>query len=326
MTIFLYPHISFYGGLTEFVPHLLYSNVGDRLVRRPSDHNSKFGYFGYGLSYVDIDSKLLANPTNQHFFIFAIKPEYMKHLKNINSNRNRVTAVVHGTQDLNKDSIQWITDNNWRIITIRKQLQYYFKEKYDLDTEFRHLPFYPYATWSECEEKSGSVSICRIGFDKNVNVILKANSFINAKQNVISIYGSITQPLYIETVVSRKSLNQYYKGEYDREFNILANILRPKKFVIDLTFHANDGGGTQYAFLQAIYNHCCLIIHRKWIENVDYQFREMIEGYNCLSVDNEMELADILNSDQDVTRIVDNSRKLLNEHVNADWSDIIGQE
>ena len=39
--------------------------------------------------------------------------------------------------------------------------------------------------------------------------------------------------------------------------------------MVDLSQLPNDGGGTQYTFLEAIYNNSAIILNRKWIENIE---------------------------------------------------------
>jgi hypothetical protein len=48
--------------------------------------------------------------------------------------------------------------------------------------------------------------------------------------------------------------------------------------MIDLSFLPNDGGVTQYTFLDAIYHNCAIILNRQWIENVDREYRDFKEG------------------------------------------------
>ena len=62
---------------------------------------------------------------------------------------------------------------------------------------------------------------------------------------------------------------KYYCGKFDRSFTSLSNILAGVKLVVDLSLVRHDGGGTQYTFLEAIHNNCALILHRRWIEDVD---------------------------------------------------------
>jgi hypothetical protein len=88
--------------------------------------------------------------------------------------------------------------------------------------------------------------------------------------------------------------------------------------MIDLSFLPNDGGGTQYTFLDAIYHNCAIILNRKWIENVDREYRDFKEGENCYAVSNAEELKELLDGVKniDTTKIVQNATKLLDRHVN----------
>lgn len=48
--------------------------------------------------------------------------------------------------------------------------------------------------------------------------------------------------------------------------------------MVDLSFLPTDGGGgTQYTFLDAIYHNCAIILNRRWIENIDAQYRDFKE-------------------------------------------------
>ena len=75
--------------------------------------------------------------------------------------------------------------------------------------------------------------------------------------------------------------------------------------MIDLSFLPNDGGGTQYTFLDAIYQNCAIILNRQWIENVDQEYRDFKEGENCYAVSNAEELKELLD---DVKRILTHPR------------------
>jgi hypothetical protein len=83
-----------------------------------------------------------------------------------------------------------------------------------------------------------------------------------------------------------------------------------------------DGGGTQYTFLEAIHNDCALILHRQWIEDVNPKYCDFKEGYNCFAIENEKELADLIRKDPDTIEIVQNAKKLINRHINikSEWS------
>ena len=87
--------------------------------------------------------------------------------------------------------------------------------------------------------------------------------------------------------------------------------------MIDLSILPNDGGGTQYTFLDAIYHNCAIILNRQWIENVDREYRDFKEGENCYAVSNAEELKELLDDVKniDTSKVVQNARKLLDRHI-----------
>ena len=88
--------------------------------------------------------------------------------------------------------------------------------------------------------------------------------------------------------------------------------------MIDMSIIKSDGGGTQYTFLEAIYQDCLLILHNEWINKGDL----FISGYNCIGVSNENELAELINkgikkSERD--KMILNCKKILNNHFKIRW-------
>ena len=77
-----------------------------------------------------------------------------------------------------------------------------------------------------------------------------------------------------------------------------------------------DGGGSQYTFLEAIYQDCALVLNSKWVEGVKTPFKNK---FNCFVVSNEKELADLLSSNPDTTKITQNAKKLLEPHIDVNW-------
>jgi hypothetical protein len=72
--------------------------------------------------------------------------------------------------------------------------------------------------------------------------------------------------MYIYVYLNGKNgsieFKKYYYGKFDKSFLAVSNIIARKKFVVDLSLVKNDGGGTQYTYLEAIHNDCALILHR----------------------------------------------------------------
>ena len=94
---------------------------------------------------------------------------------------------------------------------------------------------------------------------------MKANKKL---KKPIKIYG-LTNPQYVSSKLNKLDFNKYYQGMFEKSFSAISNILSKSKFMVDLSQLPNDGGGTQYTFLEAIYNNSAIILNRKWIENIE---------------------------------------------------------
>ena len=87
---------------------------------------------------------------------------------------------------------------------------------------------------------------------------------------------------------------------------------------MDLSVIKNDGGGTQYTFLEAIHQGCTLILHKKWVNQKKSIFKN---GVNCLAVETPEELASIFNNTSIIkTNLINKSaKKLLKNHTKVIW-------
>jgi glycosyltransferase involved in cell wall biosynthesis len=177
-------------------------------------------------------------------------------------------------------------------------VQYYLESKFGLQPLFLYHPFYPYpVVKGDNDTRSSAISISRIAFEKNIEIILKANKLLK-EDEVIKIYGARRRRHYI---LQRQNLDFYrhYYGQFEKSFSKLSEILSKAKFVVDLSVLKHDGGGTQYTFLEAIHNGCAIIVNRKWLEQVDPKYSDFREGHNCFAVSDEKELAELIKSDPD---------------------------
>jgi len=325
MVMVIYPHRFFYGGVTTFVAHLVYTHNHLPMIQKPTHRNENIHRnFGYGLKYKIFDSDSFRHLTNTHVFITMIKDEYLEHFdKLIYRNGNRATVVIHDPRDVSNRVKDKILNDGWNVITIRESVKEYLYQRFGIESKFKNHPFYPYPiTTTATTTKSHAVSISRIGYGKNIDMILKSNYLLDGHNDPIDIYGCPT-PIYVYKNLKDINFDLYWKGEFPREFKALGDILNNKKFVVDLSTVKNDGGGTQYTFLEAIHHGCALILNRKWIEGVDDKFRIFKEDYNCLACEDAYELAEIIHNDPDVTKIVENSQKILEECIKSNWSDVL---
>ena len=145
----------------------------------------------------------------------------------------------------------------------------------------------------------------------------------------IKIYGA-KNDLYIYHHLTKKlnlPLDNYY-GTFKKKFSDLNDILSKALYVIDLSAIKNDGGGSQYTFLEAIYQDCILILNEKWINSwSDKNSKQYIDSvfkneFNCLIVKDENDLFEIIKKKHDLSNIIKNSKLLLQPHLNIDWENI----
>lgn len=326
-TQLLYLHRYLFGGATTFTAHLMYkiaklrrNNIVLKVGRRSEE---KLRNFGYGLQYRNISDKLLTN--TGHVIIVIFKDKFLPVLKVLNRNPERSSAIVmiiHDHRDISEKVIPYV--KNYKLIAIRGMVQKYLKDKFGLDSTFMYHPFYPYPVVIK-EPRREAVSISRISFEKNTDIIVKANKILGGNRS-IRIYGCPSR-IYIHCNLGGENgeFSKYYYGVFEKSFSTLTNILSEAKFVVDLSVLKHDGGGTQYTFLEAIHNRCALILHRKWLENTDLQpsFCDFKEGYNCFGVENAGELAELIKSDQDTSTVTENATKLMTRHIDAPWSRLL---
>ena len=275
--------------------------------------------------YQNVSINDILNWTERPFVITIFKESYLPVITRLNDegNSNNI-LVIHDHRDISEKVVPYIK-NKWKLVTIRKTVQEHLNTKYNLDSLFLYHPFYPYSVTSSKthKQKKGAVSISRISFEKNTDIIIKANNMLTNQEDQIKLYGCPSR-MYVHLFLGgyNGDFNKYYYGIFDKSFSTLSNILDGVKFVVDLSVLKHDGGGTQYTFLEAIHNDCALILHRNWIENVNPKYCDFKEGYNCFAVENEKELADLIRKDPDTVTVVQNARKLMNRHISikSEWS------
>jgi hypothetical protein len=175
-TEFIYLHKFFFGGVTTFTAHLIYTigiskRKNDNIILRPTSSNkseNRLRDFGYGLHYKNISSKILCNI--QYPFFTMIKDDYFPILRNLTNNDkreqpdNNIVVVIHDPRDISNRIIEMI--KKWKIITIRRSVQDYIQHKYNLNSVFLYHPFYAYPIDSYIFDKKGAVSISRIALEK----------------------------------------------------------------------------------------------------------------------------------------------------------------
>ena len=313
-----------YGGCTTFTAHLLHLIKIKSVICMSNAFEKDIGDFGYGIYYQKRPIAFLDNIKRMFIADMYQNFHLLEKLKN-----KDITIVVHDACEIFKENEHYL--KNWKIIVIRKTVKDYLKSKYDINSKFVCHPFYPYKRiFKEYENDNinnyrteNGVSISRIEHHKNTDILLKANKKL---KKPIKIYG-LTNPEYVASKLNKLGFNKYYQGIFEKSFISISNILSKSKFMIDLSQLPNDGGGTQYTFLEAIYNNSAIILNRKWIENIDKKYCDFKEGYNCYAVANEQELVELINNSNniDTTAIIHNAKKIMYRHINTaeEWKKLI---
>ena len=300
-----------YGGWVTFTAHLnLKYNYPLFKIGKRSESNGR--NYGYKVSYQNLKMEDILKKPN--LMITAIDKHYYEYLPHFPKG---TYLVIHDPTELKgKDNPVVKHIHNFRILTIRETVQKYLKDNFNIDSEFKVHPFYEYN--KDCKEplEHKCVSVSRIDFDKNTDLLLKANLQLGDEQK-IQIFGAENR-LYVHHKLAQLNFKEYWKGKYNKEYPLLyenKDILKGSKYMIDMSTIKNDGGGTQYTFLEAIYNDCVLILHDEWIDKGILFTR----GNNCLGCRDENDISQILNEDLDHSKLVKESKKILKKHIDVEW-------
>jgi len=302
-----------YGGWVTYTAHLsLKTNSPILKISKRSEKNER--KYGYSTSYKNTTIEEICKLPN--LWITCLDKHYYEYLHYFPKNTK---ITIHDPTELKNKSNPLIKDNllkNFNIITIRKLVQEYLSNNFKLNSTLTYHPFYQYIKNKDSMDNY-AVSISRIDFDKNTDVILKCNNLLELnghKDKVIRIFGAENR-IYVHHKLKDLDFHKYWLGKYPKTLPMTyedKDILKGCKFMVDLSVIKGDGGGTQYTFLEAIYNECILILHKEWINKGDL----FIDGLNCLSVENEKELYEILSLQKniDYKKITQNAKKILINH------------
>lgn len=293
---YLYLANSKYGGWVSFSAHL--ALLTKKSILKISGSGRGSGRYGYGVHYKNIaleQARVLENK-----FLLAIDKKHREHLKYF---KNSI-VVIHDPTELDDDVISFLKVSK-KVITIRKSVADLLVGM-GIDNEFIEHPFYKYEKGNVLS-KGNAVAPSRVDFDKGTHTIVEANN-IGAN---IDIYGS-KNPFYYFHKLKPLGFDKYYLGEYGKTFNDSKKIYGGYKKLVDLSVIKNDGGGTQYTFLEADYWNQTIIVHKKWADNPNSIWKQNV---NCYVVSNAEELLEAVKKEPLKANIMTNS--------NETWKQIV---
>jgi hypothetical protein len=298
-----------YGGWVSFTAHLSLKHnlpvhkLGNRTETKGRD-------YGYGVTYTNVAAPDLGDYKTH--VITAIDKNFYDQLHHF---PDGTFVVIHDPSEVTKKTSPELIEHlhRFRIITIRKSVQTYLKDTLGLESTFLLHPFYAYEYTKDAHPQR-AVSISRIDFDKHIDIQLTANKHLPAR-DAIALYGAANLQ-YVFFKLQGLEFEKYYKGKFDKTFESLNNILKDAKHVVDMSVIKHDGGGTQYTFLEAIYQDCALVINRRWVEGFATPFKD---GVNCFVVGDGEELAALIKRDPSVRAVNAAAKKILAPHMKVDW-------
>jgi len=322
MSFLLYLAKPTYGGWVSFTAHLALKN-GFPLykISKRSEKNSR--PYGYNVSYNNISLERLKELVDEGNIpvVTAIDKNFYHVLEILPDNSY---IVIHDPTEFNKVSKKVVLDNlkRFRVITIR-QLVSNLLNNLGINNQFIIHPYVSMLN-NNNNNKKGAISISRIDYDKNTDIIVKANQILEQDgnyHNKIEIYGDINERYIYQKLKDYDSFKtsdeqSMYRGRFPKDFNMLKELLVVKKYVVDMSSISMDGGGTQYTFLEAIDAGCVLILNKKWTNTPNSIWKD---GYNCYSVSNEYELANLLNKELDTSIVKKNANNILKNAINVNW-------
>lgn len=178
-----------------------------------------------------------------------------------------------------------------RPICIRPSMKTHFK-----DAVF--IP-HPYARafdqhmGDNLSKRRSACSIARLTFVKRPTIIMDANRLLPEELR-IAFHGAENR-LFTYTKLLGK-YPEFTQGGYNLPlaWHVSARMAAQYRFAVDMTYFPEDGGGSQYTFMEAWDAGAVNVIHQDWLRYKG----EMVDGENCIAVDGPEMLARIIESAQ----------------------------
>lgn len=152
-----------------------------------------------------------------------------------------------------------------------------------------------------------AVSTARLDWDKKTYWIAEANATLPSDR-AIHMFGTHNRSFMFRKMYGHfpgwddktHYSGPYYHGAFGCKPGEAHRLYSCAKYAVDMSEIKQDGGGTQYSFLEAIDAGTPLVLNRAWLRNDDTTF---IEGQNCFAVGDANELAKFMLSNVDPLEI-----------------------
>jgi len=176
-------------------------------------------------------------------------------------------------------------------ICIRPTMQRFFPS-----ATFIHHPYvreFAGDQGGDLEFRKSAATIARLTFVKRPDILLNTNRLLDTTNRVV-FHGAENRMF---TFTRAKAYPEFKQGGYGLPmvWGASARAIREYAMMPDMTYFPDDGGGSQYTFMESWDAGAVVVVNRDWLRFEG----EMVAGKNCLAISSADEMADLIrNRDQ----------------------------
>ena len=292
-----------FGGWVTYTAHLFKSlcanGVRPYLFKQSNKSENTTRPYAQSVHYQNLSGADLLS-LDMPVLIVALDKNYMEIGKELLKRGAQI--VIHDTMEQNSNFISYLKKNEISPITIRPIVSGWFAD------QGIHAPYipHPYVRQVKTAYKKTrkAVATSRIDFDKHTEIICAAN-VINPS---IDIYGAENR-LFTFHKIEKEYPN--WRERYHGQFKSVYPIVGSADYMVDMTAIHQDGGGSQYTFLEAWDTGTICVLNKAWdVGGV------MEDSKTCLYVENAQELSETLRREPD-PQIIQNGYEALKDYDGA---------
>ena len=175
-------------------------------------------------------------------------------------------VVIHGAGWIAEEMLESAVRNDVRIGVVRKSLSSLLRREYGVNSMYLPQIYNKYEVDNRFKDMY-AVSISQILWSKNSHMILEANKRL-PEESQVRMFGNYSRKFdhFKLQKIQENWKELWWEGDFDSANGGAVRIASRAKFVIDLSIIENDGGGTQYTFLEAFNAKTALILHSSWLD------------------------------------------------------------
>lgn len=293
-------------GVSAFTRHLLSQLPGTPLVHLRLSHRSKLNE---AIGFNSFPNVVIDDLDPDDFYLFLDTPGKSRVEFGVYAATRlpRSTIIIHDPTTIEGPRGSILEKVRQKICIRRACL------KIVPDAIFVRHPYTPIFTDAEALEDNPrglALAHSRIDFSKQTHVILQANKILPDDKKIVVVGRQNRAYAYFKL----KKIETNWS--YDTEYPDVGGAYQCRQFIydVDLTRFDQDGGGTQYTFLEAADAGAIPVLWHEWLRH-----DTDITADNCFIVDSAESLAKLMiDHEERNLKIAQFNRELLKRH-NTGW-------